>query len=83
VEGFEAAVFRGGRNLLKGPAPPTILFEFNDWAEKEGGFRAGEAQEVLLDWGYTLWVLADYQRRGPSLDAPILSGSHMLVARRL
>ena len=82
VEGFEAAVFRGSRQLLTSDTPPIVLFEFNDWAEEQADFAPGDAQQQLREWSYTLWRLDDYQHRRPPLAAPIVSGSEMLVARR-
>jgi len=76
VEGFEAQVFRGGRELLTGPRPPVVLFEFCDWAEARAG-KLGAAQEVLREYGYRLYRLA-----GPAVDGVLTSGFEMLVARR-
>lgn len=82
VEGFEEAVFLGGEKLLRGRTPPTILFEFLDWAEARAGFRPGGAQAILRRWGYSLWTLADFLRRLPPLDSPLTNGGAMLVAVR-
>jgi FkbM family methyltransferase len=79
VEGFEAAVFRGAKSLLTGPAPPQIVFEFLDWAERRSGEPVGEAQRILLNWGYRLERLDSPQH---ALTAPLVSGGANLVARR-
>jgi FkbM family methyltransferase len=78
VEGFEAAVFRGAERLLTGPSPPTVVFEFLDWAEERSGESPGTAQRILLDWGYQLEVL---EHQGTTLNRPLISGAAMIVAR--
>ena len=83
VEGFEAAVFKGARQLLTGKNPPLIVFEFCDWAEArvpEG--KVGDAQQVLKEWGYQIWSLSDFLRNKRSLSNIITKGSVMLVARK-
>jgi FkbM family methyltransferase len=83
VEGFEAAVFRGARGLLTGQAPPVIVFEFCDWAEARVPHeRVGDAQRLLLDWGYRVWRLSDFVREKPCLPRVLTSGFDMLVATR-
>jgi len=80
VEGFEAAVFRGAERLLTGPHPPPVIFEFCDWAEaRVPGSKVGEAQRLLLSYGYRLHRLAGFRVR-PPLPGPLLQGSDMLVA---
>jgi FkbM family methyltransferase len=80
VEGFEAAVFRGANRLLTGIAPPVVVFEFCDWAEKRAFGRTGLAQECLRDHGYRFWRLPTLLAGGPPLQDVILEGSDMLVA---
>jgi len=84
VEGFEAAVFRGAARLLNGPHPPIVVFEFCDWAEaRVPNAKVGDAQRLLRECGYTLWLLHDFGRRGARpLDAEVLQGSEMLVAEK-
>jgi hypothetical protein len=83
VEGFEAGVFQGAEGLLTGTRPPVVLFEFCDWAEERTlAGSIGEAQRILLDWGYTLWRLTDYMRRRSALTATVMSGTDMLIAVR-
>ena len=79
VEGFEAAVFRGATQLLGGPHPPIILFEFCDWAEERGGFALGTAQSVLLDQGFQLSRLGGDPNE--MLKTPMTSGCEMIIAR--
>jgi FkbM family methyltransferase len=84
VEGFEAAVFRGAARLLNGPRPPLVVFEFCDWAEARApGVNVGEAQRALREYGYTLWRLHEFGRRGARpLDTEMLQGFEMLVAAK-
>ncbi len=56
VEGFEAAVLTGAEQILCGPNPPMVLFEFYDWAERTAG-TVGESQRLLRDWGYQIWPM--------------------------
>ena len=80
VEGFEAHVFQGARNTLDSFSPP-IAFEFCDWAE-ERAFpgRKGWAQDILLELGYSIWRLSDYELGKPALDRPIREGSDTILA---
>lgn len=56
VEGFEYAVFSGAKKLLVDDNAPDILFEFMDWAEKAvPGRREGDAQRLLIEYGYTIY----------------------------
>ena len=79
VEGFEAAVFRGARHLLSGPKPPTVIFEFCDWAELRSGESLGDAQRVIAGYGYTLWRLKDFPNGEPLVEI-VTEGCDMLVA---
>jgi FkbM family methyltransferase len=83
VEGFEAHVFLGAADLLRSASAPVIVFEFCDWAE-ERAFpgRKGWAQQVMLDAGYTLWLLPEYRRQSAPLTAPLRHGFHTIVGCR-
>jgi FkbM family methyltransferase len=59
VEGFESHVFQSGADLLCSAQAPDIVFEFCDWAEQLSGVDAGRAQQLLLDFGYSLFLLRD------------------------
>ncbi|MGA3073007.1 MAG: FkbM family methyltransferase [Bryobacteraceae bacterium] len=85
VEGCEAAVFRGAARLLSGPRPPIVVFEFCDWAEARApGVNVGDAQRLLREYGYVLWRLRDFGRRGARpLDGEMLQGFEMLVAENM
>lgn len=81
VEGHEASVFRGAQRLLRSANPPVVVFEFCDWAESRfPNSYAGEAQEILMDFGYDLWTLPGYGKT-PSLKRAMVVGAAMLVAR--
>jgi FkbM family methyltransferase len=58
IEGFEYFAFLGGSKLLQSPDAPDIVFEFVDWAEKDGAkLPKGSAQELLLKYGYHLYSM--------------------------
>lgn len=82
IEGFEYFAFKGGAKLLSAPNAPDILFEFLDWAESHAkGLKPGDAQQLLLDYGYTLYKMgksADFIK----LDGAIRAGSEMLFASK-
>ena len=83
VEGVEAAVFEGAKELLTGEHPPVIVFEFCDWAENRVvGGRAGDAQRLLMSWGYRIWRLADIVKGWPPLVNVLTTGFEMLVATK-
>jgi FkbM family methyltransferase len=83
VEGFEAEVFRGARKLLTHDKSPLIVFEFADWAEeRKPKGRIGDSQQVLLDYGYKLWRLADFTRNRPPLTQILTKGFAMIVASK-
>jgi len=63
VEGFEYFVFKGAKELLSKTNGPMIYFEFADWAEKNAGLTPGAAQEILLDYGYTLYLVENNRRK--------------------
>ncbi len=63
VEGFEAAVFKGGSNLLGADKSksPLVVFEFCGWAEKRAhGIEVGDSQRILRQFGYDIWKLEDF-----------------------
>jgi FkbM family methyltransferase len=81
VEGHEADVFRGARALLTAKPSPVVVFEFLDWAEQHATGRPGEAQEMLMDLGYTIWRLEAFPAQ--PCARPLREGGANLVARRL
>jgi hypothetical protein len=83
VEGFEAAVFLGAKELLTGANPPLIVFEFCDWAENRvPSGQAGDAQRLLNEWGYRTWRLKHGISKNPPLSNTLTTGSEMLVAAK-
>lgn len=81
VEGFEAQAFRGGQRLLQSPDSPNILFEFVDWAEKHAGEVPGTAQQILMDYGYSLYAF-DNGRLHSKISLPLRQGSLLLFATK-
>ena len=81
VEGYERNVFTGGAKLLTSEKAPGILFEFVDWAEKHAGFAPGDAQSLLLEWGYTLYKINSKGEMYP-LPAIMTEGSGLLFASK-
>ena len=81
VEGFEYYAFLGGRSLFSGEEAPDILLEFMDWAEKGAGLRPGQAQELLMQYGYDLYLLTvnGVLRK---LNGPLSSGAAMIFATK-
>ena len=84
VEGFEEQVFLGATKLLTGSRPPTIIFEFCDWAERRAqNTPIGQAQRFLLHLGYSIYRLSDFISKRPQpLRKPLLTGYEQLVAYR-
>ena len=83
VEGFEAAVFRGARCLLTSSKSPVIIFEFCDWAEdRVTGQIKGDAQRILMEWGYSIWRLSDFSLNKSPLRNIITNGCDILVANK-
>jgi FkbM family methyltransferase len=79
IEGFEVDALRGAIGLLTSEHPPTIIFEFVDWAEQRAGFPLGEAQQFLMELGYRLHRI-DQDGACRLLDKPIVAGSWNLLA---
>jgi len=75
VEGAEIGVLRGAQRLLTSERPPTVVFEFADWAEARiPGQQPGDAQEFLLANGYRLFRLKRGGGVGEELLAPMRRG---------
>jgi FkbM family methyltransferase len=84
VEGAELGVLQGvARRLINTTSPPTIVFEFSDWAEQRiEGQSAGAAQAYLRSLGYHIFKLERRGMIGAPLDQPISVGGAMLLAQR-
>jgi len=81
IEGFEYFAFKGAELLLKNEDAPVILFEFVDWAEENAGLTKGRAQQLLLDYGYRLFVLTA-ENKWLNLPKPLTNGSEMIFATK-
>lgn len=81
IEGFEKMAFLGGAEMLKSADAPLILFEFVSWAEKHAGLPAGDAQQLLMEWGYTLFQL-NLDGSFTRLKEVITEGGAMIVATK-
>lgn len=81
VEGFEYFVFKGGEHTLNKPDAPDILFEFVDWAEKQANAKAGDAQKLLFEYGYALFLI-EKTKIVNRLSRPVESGAAMIWATK-
>lgn len=81
VEGFEYFVFKGSETVLNKPDAPDILFEFVDWAEELANRKTGDAQNLLLEYGYTLFLI-NKSEIGPQLSVPLKKGAAMIWATK-
>jgi len=81
VEGAEVQALRGLAHRLAGAHPPTVVFEFADWAETRiEGQASGDAQRLLVSHGYRLCRLGTHGREPLPLGEPLTEGAAMLVA---
>jgi Methyltransferase FkbM domain len=81
IEGAEFGALQGLRRRLRSPRPPTLVFEFIDWAETRiAGQAAGSAQQFLLSLGYSLFRVARGGRSGERIERPITTGYAMILA---
>jgi FkbM family methyltransferase len=82
VEGFEYFAFKGAEKLLNAPNAPDILFEFVDWAEElTKTCKPGDAQKLLLEYGYCLWMIDNKNKQTP-IYSPVTKGSLMIWATK-
>jgi FkbM family methyltransferase len=82
IQGFEYYAFKGAAQLLQSPDAPDILFEFEDWAEREAsGLKAGFAQALLKEYGYEIYLLRKADQLVRQNDI-IVTGTHMLYATK-
>ncbi|HRN91011.1 MAG TPA: FkbM family methyltransferase [Ferruginibacter sp.] len=78
IEGYEYFAFKGGVQLLTKTNAPVILFEFLEWAEAKSGVQPGSAQKLLMDYGYTLYMIENNKKQ--LLEKPVQTGDAMLLA---
>lgn len=81
VEGFEYFVFKGGGSVLSSVDSPDILFEFVDWAERKAGINPGDAQQLLIEYGYKLFLL-DRNKITNEVKTPLQIGAAMIWATK-
>ncbi|HZG23536.1 MAG TPA: FkbM family methyltransferase [Chitinophagaceae bacterium] len=84
IEGYEYYAFKSAEQLLRRKDAPVILFEFIDWAESHArNLTPGDAQRVLMDFGYSIYVFKDGKPQGEPLEKPITDkGLIMLFATK-
>lgn len=80
IEGAEALALQGAsKTLAKSPAP-TVIFEYQPWAERAiTGTAAGDSQRILRRKGYSLTRIGFPEI---ALDTILTEGSGMLIAKR-
>lgn len=82
IEGYEYYAFKGGAILLNSNSSPDILFEFVDWAEELAkDFRPGDAQKLLMQYGYKLFIVSKKGKITP-LSTPLTKGGAMIFASK-
>ncbi len=54
VQGHESLVFLGAERLLQEGRIKNILFEFEEWAERDAGYEVGLAKKMIEAYGYRL-----------------------------
>lgn len=82
VEGYEANVFSGAKEILSGQDAPAILFEFAHWAENQAmNCKAGDAQQYLIALGYSLYNINDVKNE-TRLNQVLVNGTFMILARK-
>lgn len=80
IEGFEYTALKGGEEILSSHRAPDILLEFVDWAEELAGLELGKAQQLLFEYGYTLYKFDD--QRLVQMNEPQTKGSAMIFATK-
>jgi FkbM family methyltransferase len=82
IEGYEYYAFKGAEKLLSAPNAPDIVFEFENYAEvRAGGVEPGDAQRLLLEYGYKLFMI-EKNNKLISLPAPKVEGCAMIWATK-
>ena len=76
VQGFEMYVFQGMKRLLMEKRVKNILFEFEEWAEKDAALEIGSSQKEIVGSGYELFDL-----KGEKIKELVTDGTHMFWAK--
>lgn len=80
IEGSEALALRGASETLAASPAPTVVFEYQAWAEGViDGQAAGDSQRLLVQKGYRLSRMCSPEQ---VLDTILIEGSGMLIAKR-
>ena len=80
-EGYEYFIFKGWEAIFRNAKAPDILFEFLHWTEElVPGLKTGDAQRVLLEYGYSIYKVED--NISVKLDRILTKGSAMLFASK-
>jgi hypothetical protein len=81
IEGGELGALRGLERRCRGVRPPTIVFEFSDWAEgRIPGQAPGDAQSLLFSLGYRLFLLSSCEMPATAIERPLTKGTAMILA---
>ncbi len=82
IEGYEYHAFKGAEKLLSADHAPDILFEFVDWAEEAAhDCRPGDAQQLLMTYGYTLYKWTTNNER-TLMEKVQTTGNAMIYAKK-
>ncbi|MEP6749375.1 MAG: FkbM family methyltransferase [Bacteroidota bacterium] len=80
IEGFEYFAFKGAKELLSRKDAPMIFFEFVDWAETRAqNLEAGAAQRLLIEYGYSLYLVDNNNKRN-KIDGHLTTGASNILA---
>ncbi|MEO5995904.1 MAG: FkbM family methyltransferase [Chitinophagaceae bacterium] len=84
IEGHEYYAFKSAEKTLRRQNAPVILFEFIDWAESHAkDLKPGDAQKLLIDYGYFIYKFEEGRPVGKPLEKPITDeGLIMLFATK-
>lgn len=81
IEGYEYHAFLGAKQLLSAADAPDVFFEFADWTEESAQLKPGAAQELLMSYGYSLFIV-HHSDNLEKLESSMKTGSAMLFATK-
>lgn len=82
IEGYEYFALKGAEKLLQKQTAPDILFEFSAWSERKvQGLKAGDAQALLMGYGYTIYRVGKNNKLVPLRDF-LTEGDEMILATK-
>lgn len=82
VEGFETKVIRGARQTLSASELDAVIMELNGSGARYG-FDETAIHRQMLDFGFTTWTYAPFERRLHSLGDKNLQSGNTLYLRNL